>query len=287
MLERNTTQLLLSRLVCAFSVLIVLLISSNSRSQEYSKLDSIVTGKTCKIILFDETEIIGKVTKQDSLSLTMLTDNKLKTVVKDDIFNISFDLSPSKYNFILSAGGGISFLIGENRETHYRGYDPQFSLQLNGIYPFSDSKGVRADISYSKFKKDKEHYLYYGTGTEGSFEGGDMHFYSVKADFIFGLLRPSAKFMVFGSAGLGLHVTHTDESIETVYFQWDSTWHTYINRPEEYVYADLSLGAGAGYRFYKNWGFYLDVQYNIITAYGYFILGPTYVAARGGLFYTF
>jgi len=286
MLKQNMSLPLTVTFAAGFALMLFFICSSTS-AQEYSKLDSVITGKTYKIILFDESEIIGKVMRQDSLTLTVLADNKQKTIVKDDIFNISSNLSPSKYNFILSAGGGISFLIGQNRESSYRGYDPQFSLQLNGMYPFSDSKGIRVDIGFSKFKRNREHYYYYGSGSDITFEGGDMYFYSAKADFIFGLLRPESKFMVYGAVGLGIHVTHNNESIETVYYSWDSTLHTYTNPPQEYIYAALSLGAGAGYKFYKNWGLYLDVQYSILTAYGFFMFGPGYFPLRGGVYYTF
>jgi hypothetical protein len=287
MLEGINPQRLLGKLVFGFSVLIVFLLASNSYTQEYSKLDSVTSGRTYKIILFDETEIIGKVVKQDSLNIYLLSENMLKTIRKDDIFNISRNLTPSKYNFIISAGGGISFLVGDRYESSYRGYDSQFGLQLSGLFPFSDNKGMRIDFGFSKFKRSEDYYYLHNYNYNDTYEGGDLTFYSVKGEFVYGLLKPSSRFLVYGSVGLGLHVSHEEETRHTYYSSYDSTYQTWISPSEDYTFAVFSLGASAGYKFYRNFGVYVDAQYELITAYGLFFFGNGHFPLRAGVVYTF
>lgn len=155
-------------LIASLFIFFFLLINYTS-AQEYSKLDSLKIGITYKVIMFDETEFIGKIIHHDSeyvIVSTELTEIKIR---KNDIFDITGNLTPSKYRFLFSAGGGVSILTEGFFHQSYNRYSSLFSLQINAAFISSSSKGFRIDIGYSRFKKKADYYQWYN-----NYEGGDL-----------------------------------------------------------------------------------------------------------------
>ena len=263
--------------------LLFLLFSANiSFAQEYSKLDSLKIGAKYKIILFDDTEIIGTVISIDSDYVTINTGVSSKRIRKDDIFNISKDLTPSRYGFMFSAGGGISIMTGGFFNEHYSDFSTLYSLQMNAVFVESGTRAFRFDLGYSRFKR-KQIYEFMS-----DFQGGDLGMFCFKGDFMFGDFKPSSAVNPYGSVGLGIHLLMEDKYSYNVYNSWDSSYNSYSNPIYKSIDAVLSVGAGVGFRFNKHLGAYAEIQYNMITYGGGFLFfgfGTGYFPMRVGITY--
>ena len=282
MLGKNKSYLLPA---CGFIICFLLMLASvnTSIAQEYSKLDSLKIGTQYKIILFDDTEIIGRIVKNDSEYVVVNTGLTDKRVRKDDIYNISQDLTPSKYRFIFMAGGGVSFLTNGFFENHSTHHSALFSLQLGSTFITSSSKGFRIDLGYSRFKRKNDEYNW---GTD--YKGGDMEIYSFKTDFIMGDLSPSSDVNAYGSVGLGVNYTRQEESTYRYYISYDSTWYESKNPEETSTTLLFSLGGGLAFRFSKHFGAYAEIQYNMISfgnSFFFYGFGAGYLPVRAGVTY--
>lgn len=282
MLGKNKSSLLPA---CGFIISLLLILASvnTSFAQEYSQLDSLKIGTQYKIILFDDTEIIGRIIKNDSEFVVVNTGLKDKRIRKDDIYNISRDLTPSKYRFIFAVGGGVSFLTNGLFEDRSSRHKSLFSLQLNSTFLTSSSKGFRIDLGYSRFKRNDDVYSW---GTD--FKGGDMEIYSFKTDFIMGDLSPASVINAYGSVGLGINYTREEESSYRYYISYDSTWHESKNPEETNTTLLFSLGGGLAYRFIKHFGAYIEIQYNMVSfgnSFFFYGFGAGYMPIRAGVTY--
>lgn len=268
-----------------FISVFIFLFTHLSFSQEYSKLDSIQTGTKYKFILFDETEIIGKVISQDSVSIAVQTDKMTVILKKDDIFSVNLDLSSGKYKFIISASGGIVFLTGPYDDGPYGSlYKRGITFQTSGLYPLSDSKGIRFQFSYSRIKRDNDsqgNYYYYST-----LEGGNRSFYSFKIGVAIGTFKSITRLSGYFDLNAGIHFTNTEELRTTNYNPYDSTYYTQIYSSRRSTYFVLGIGAGASYRFSRNFGAFAELEYNMISSEGFFFLwGNGYFPFRAGISY--
>jgi len=276
--------------------------SVNAYSQVSLNPDSLKTGVSYKFVLYNETEVIGKVTGTDSVYIHVSDDRGAYRLRKEDVFFISRDLVRSKFNIILSLGGGIGILnaFGENNYGYGYGYGnsdykPKFSLQATGLIPLGDNKGIRLDIGYSRWKRGESIQPYYSG--EGYYKYGEQSkdYYYLKGDFVYGSISPVNKFWIYGIAGFGIHVMKDGASFyeSSHYNSYDSTY--YFNHDEYPSYnrtsAVISLGAAFGYRFSKQLGVYADAQLNTLTYNGFFFLfwgegGANYIPIRAGITYT-
>lgn len=269
--------------VLSFMLLFFLALNLSSQdmhntSQKQDNNDSIITGKKYRIILFNNKEIIGRVTKQDSLQIQLKSDNSVYQFKREDIFEISSELTPSKLKAILWAGGGLCLLGGG---TFNEGYDDEnkngFTMQLSGMYPFSETGGIRFDLSFSQTKSIPgsvyyDPYSYYSEQTIRS--------YYIRANYVFGTFSPSDKFKIYGFPGIGINMW--DESEYTYYSSYENQNYTYTNPGFNYSSLLLSAGFGAGYMVSKKIGFYGEAEYNLSIAYE---RGRGYFLAKGGIIF--
>jgi hypothetical protein len=262
--------------------LLFLFITNTSFAQEYSKLDSLKIGTKYKIILFDDTEIIGTVISTDSSFVTVNTGKNYSKVKKDDIFNISRNLTPSQYSLLLSAAGGVIFPGAEFFYRNNRDYDPSLSFQLNSAFVVSSNKAFRIDLSYSKLVRKKPYYVISSTG-------GNVNMVSLSFDFVIGELKPESFFTAYGILGLGMHYTFIPAYTETVSWGYDTTYNTYTSKYEEEsrMNAVLRVGGGLGVKLSKHLTVFGEVQYNSVTYGGFlfFAFGQGYIPVRFGLTY--
>lgn len=265
------------KIVLSFTLFFVLALNlftqdMNYKSNTQDKSDSIITGKKYRIILFNDKEIIGRVIKQDSVQIQMTSDNTVYRFKKEDIFEISSELTPSKLKAIFWAGGGIGlFDMNDSRSNYEKG----FTFQLSGMYPLADTRGIRVDFGYSRWKGIPNYY-YYEPYTPSSNSEQTINSYYVKTNFVFGTFSPSDKFKFYGFPGIGINFRN--ESEYTYYSYYENTVNTYP--PRNFSGLLLSFGGGLGYLFNKKIGLYGEAEYNF-SFYHNFVSG--YFLAKAGV----
>lgn len=257
--------------------------------------DSLITGVSYKFVLYNDTEVIGKVISADSLYILVSAEQGSYRLKKEDVFFISRELVSSKYQVILSLGGGIG-IINAFEDHQYGGYDykPKFSLQASGLIPLGENKGVRIDFGYTRWKKDE--IIEPSYSGNGYFKTGAISkdYYYFKGDFVFGSISPVNKFWIYGIAGFGLHVMKEGayEYEHNYYDTWGSTYHYYHNSypGNSVTSAVISIGGAFGYRINKKLGVYADIQLNTLTYPGFYFFfgggGINYIPIRAGITYT-
>ncbi len=246
----------------------------NNTSKKQDNNDSIITGKKYKLILFNDKEVIGRVTKQDSLQIQLKSDNSVYHVNKKDIFEISSELTPSKLKAILWAGGGLGLFDMNDYRTNY---EKGFTFQLSGMYPFSYVGGMRIDLSFSQSKRSPAYndpYNYYSEQT--------LRSYYIRTNYVFGTFSPSDKLKIYGFPGIGINFRHESEYTQTYYLSSENQTYTYTNPGFNYTALLLSAGCGAGYMVSRKIGFYCEAEYNLSLAYE---LGGGYFLAKGGIIF--
>jgi hypothetical protein len=255
-------------------------------SQEQLVIDSLVTGKKYKVTLYNDKEIIGQVVKQDSASALIVTESGTVRVRKEDIFSVSRNTVPKLMKGMLSLGGGLLLMTGE--EGHYSSNTkPGYSFQLTGLMPFSENKAIRLDLAYGRMKKEGYLYPYYYEyySSEGE-QTRDI--YSMHVDFLFGDFKTDTKFNVYGLGGAGLLYVRESDYTSTYYNYYDSTYQTSTYPGENYTSFSLALGGGLRFKLNNRLGIYAEAQYNMSTYDGYFwFFGRGYFPIRGGFTYTF
>jgi hypothetical protein len=276
----------------------LLIQSSFLYSQNQTDVTKIVPGKKYKIVLFDDSEIIGKVIASDSLNISIETDAKVMIIVpKSNILYYSSSITPNKYNYTLSLLGGISVFSGDNYYS-YNGSTktsagPNFNL--SGIYYISDSKAVKIDagFTYLKPKYDNTYYADPMYPSSYSYDGGDVTMFSLKGNILVGRFVPDERIIMYASLGFGIHYTKTKE-MTTTHFERnypDTTLrsYTYSYPSHSEVNALISIGASLGYRLSKRFGVQAEIEYNLVTGSNNFIIfgGNNYFPIRAGIFYIF
>jgi hypothetical protein len=257
MLGKNKSSLLPA---CGFIICFLLILASANTSfaQEYSKLDSLKTGSMYKLILFDDTEIIGRIVSSDSEYVKIETGKGVSQIRKDDIFNVSKNLTPSKYKFMFSIGGGLGYPIEEffgGRDTWYK---HSFALHMSGGYLFKPTKAIRLNLEYLRLKAIPP-----GWGVDILTEGGDADLYSLRADVLVGELRPKYNIIAYAFVGLGIQYSFV--SARTTKEYWNSTYHTFYREAQKDFYAVFCLGGGVGYRITPVIGVYSEINLAVTT----------------------
>jgi len=264
------------------ALLALILISNSSYTQEYSPLDSIKTGYKYKLIMFDENEAIGRILSVDSEYVRIESGKQILQIRTEDIYEVSRDLIPSKFKFMLSVGGGISFPAAEFVGIQDRDFSHSLSFQLNGGYLFKPDKAIRIDFGYSRLnRKARDNWGIIST------QGGTANMLSLKADLLVGELRPKYNIFAYAFVGLGVHHINLAETIVTEYMNYDSTYHTYRYEAVDEFNAVFCVGGGAGYRFMKSLGIYTEIQYTMASNKSSNIFGYDggYIPVRFGITY--
>jgi hypothetical protein len=267
-------------------------------SQNQTDISQIIIGKNYKIILFDDTEIFGKVTAADSSSVTVVTENKSTIIIpRGNILYYSTEMAPSKYKYAISLLGGVSLLSGDNY--NYYSYSnstkiaPNFNLA--GMFFLSDTKAIKIDAGYTYIKAKYDNNLYPGAPYyyQTTYEGGNISYFSFKGNILFGRFIPDERIIYYFSVGFGLHLTSQQDITEHYYTQNypDTTYvpATRILQNQSEVNALLSIGGSVGYRITKKFGVKLEMEYNLITGNYFFLFfgGRNYFPLRAGVFYVF
>ena len=262
-------------------------------SQYTLEQDSIRTGSTYRFVLYNDIEVIGRVTSQDSVYLRIAGADGIYRLKKEDIFIVSKNLKRDYFTTILSLGGGVSFLNSETNHYGSNDYKGQYAFQLSALFPLGENKGLRADAGYSKWKRDE--YVRYETYNNGYYKDGAQtkEYYSLKGEFVYGMISPKDKFWIYGTAGIGIHylLDGAYDNSSGYYSNYDSAYHEYSYHVKEQgnVSAVLSIGSALGYRFTDKFGIYVDAQFNVVTYYGFFLFfwgAQSYIPLRAGITYT-
>jgi hypothetical protein len=257
MLGKNKSSLLPA---CGFIIclLFILVSADTSFAQEYSNLDSLKTGVKYKLILFDDTEVIGRIVSNDSEYVKIETGKGVLQIRKDDIFTISKNLTPSKYKFMFSLCGGLAYPTEEffgGRDTWFK---HSFAIQLSGGYLFKPCKVIRLNLEYSRLKAIPP-----GWGIDIQSEGGDADMYSLRADVLVGELRPKYNIIAYAFVGLGIQYSFV--SARTTKEYWNSTYHTFYYEAQKDFNAVFCLGGGVGYRITPVIGVYSEINLAVTT----------------------
>ncbi|MEO8512855.1 MAG: hypothetical protein ABI543_04805 [Ignavibacteria bacterium] len=260
---------------------------SNVYSQDELVMDSIITGNKYKITMYNDKEVIGKVVKQDSVFVYMVTDAGTVRIKFEDIFSVSKSTVPRLMDAMFTLGGGILLQGG-----YYDGYNtantPGFSIQATGLYPFSENKAIRLDLSFGRFSRDRVIYAYYGPNGTTNSDKQNVDVYSAYADIIFGNFNNDSKFSIYGLGGVGVMNTSERSYDYTYYNPYDSTNYNEHYPGYNFTYFSLALGGGLRFKLSKKIGAFAEVQYDLSTGEGFFLLfGRGYFPIRAGLTYSF
>lgn len=284
MIKNNLSFILLALLFSAAASGFI----SNIYAQEEVVMDSLVNGNKYRITLYNDKEVIGKVVKQDSIYVYIVTETGTVRVRFEDIFSISKSTIPRLMKAMFTLGGGI-LLQGGNYNGYRDNNSPGFSIQATGLFPFSENKAIRLDLSYGRLKRDNYYYtVYYDPIGGETTQQQNIHVYNAYAQFLFGDFNTKSNFSVYGLAGLGIMHINEEGYSYTTYNSYDSTYYHYTN--PEYNYTNFSIAIGGGLRFRINnrLGAFAEAQYNMTTYEGFFFFfGKGYFPIRAGLTYTF
>ena len=251
---------------------------------------NIQPGVRYKFILFDDTQIIGKVISVDKGFVKIQTkDKNVVSISKDYILFVTTDLTPEKYESSFALTGGISFL-NDDRYYYSRESQPGPHINLSGMFYLSGTKAVKVDLSYSYAKPKYEETYYYSYGGEApepdKFEGGEGTYISLKPSFVLGQLRPENKTMAYGYIGLGVNYFHKEDLLHTYYYR-DYKDTTYTVRTDKMtgrsgLGAVLGFGGGLGFRITPKLSILTEIEFNILTLWEDF---RSYIPLRIGINY--
>src|SRR4030095_13097777 len=240
----------------------------------YSQEDiTIEVGKKYKFVLFDDTQVIGKVIALDEKFVKVQTNKGVITVSRENILYISTDLTPEKYDFSLSLTCGVSFL---NREYYYY-YSSNNSLpgphfNAGAMFYISDSKAVKVDLSlsFAKPKFENTYYIYYEEQPpeQDKFEGGEIVYFSLKPSFALGGFKPSDHVTAYASLGLGINY-FSQKDVKRTYYYYNYEDSTYTLRSETRpgrndVGAVLGLGGGINFRITPKLSILTEGELNVL-----------------------
>jgi hypothetical protein len=267
-------------------------ISITYSQEDIPQPDSIIAGRSYTFMLYDETEIIGRVLSIGRENIQVKTESgHVYNINRSNLLYFSTETTPSKYYASVSLLGGVSLLT--NRDSYYYNdnINSGLNLDLAGFVYFSDSKALKVDLGYSYIKADYNNnytepaiYPYYPS----TYTGGNISYYSLKGNFLFGTFKPKNKIIAYGSVGFGFHVTSQSEINEEYYNYNDSSYRTNNIHAKSVLNAVLSAGGGFAYMVSKQVGIHAEIEYNFLTSEGdlYMFRGYSYFPIRAGIIYT-
>lgn len=276
----------LSSILLAALFIISTVSASVSFSQEEVVMDSIITGSKYRITMYNDKEIIGKVAKQDSLYVYMVTDEGTVRIRYEDIFSVSKSTVPRLMKGLFTLGGGVLLQGGDFDDGYRDTKSPGYSMQLTGLYPFSENKAIRIDLSFGRMQREVTDYYYsYGYGTFDPVKQ-KIDIYNFYAQFLFGDFNTKSKFSVYGIAGVGLMHVREEGYIHTTYNYYDSSYYSYFNPDRDYTNFSMSLGGGLRFKISNRIGAFAEAQYNLTTYQGFlWFFGSGYFPIRAGITY--
>jgi hypothetical protein len=281
--------------------LFIFLLSSLAFSQNETDISKIIIGKNYKIVLFDDTEILGKIISSDSGEVKIETANKTAIIIpKGNILYYTTEMVPEKYNFMASLMGGVSFITNNFYDygMYYNGVNPNKNRGMNinaaAIWFFSDTKAVKFDAGFTYLNAGTYQYISsYDPHNNTTYSGGNVSMFTFKANILFGRFKPEERVILYASLGFGIHSTNQDAATERYYtiVYPDTAWtqQTYYSQPVSEVNAVISVGGCAGYRFSKHFGASLEMEYDMVTGENIFLFfgNKNYFPLRAGIFYIF
>jgi hypothetical protein len=275
-----------SKLLAALFFLIFVFVSQTF-SQEEVVMDSVITGVKYRITLYNDKEVIGKVMKQDSVYIYLVNETGTVRVRNEDIFSVSRSTIPSLLKALFTLGGGI--MLGSGNHHGYSNENkPGYSLQLTGLYPFSENKAIRLDLSFGQFKRNWDDYYLYYEEHPSTHTGQTVNIYQAYADFVFGDFSTRSKFSVYGLAGVGILNISEGSYDYTYYDSYDSAYVTSTYPGYNHTSFSMAIGGGMRIKLSSRLGIFAEAQYNVSTYEGYFFFfGGGYFPLRAGLTYTF
>lgn len=272
--------------------LILVLLSAAYLDQIYSQehfADSVVTGKTYRFIMYNESEIYGTVLSSGQEYIKILTESGSHVMVnvKNILFFSPYDLS-GRLKYSVSLLGGISMLSSNGNY----GVEPGMNIDLAGIYYFDESKAIKADFGYTFIKEKHDDYItapliypYY----PDIYEGGDISYFTLKGNYLLGMFNPEKKLMFYGSIGFGFNVTHVAE-INEQYYNYDDSLYMRRSIPaENNINAVISAGGGLVFKVSKKLSVHTEIEYNYVTTDdnpGFFYSSRSYIPLRLGIMYS-
>lgn len=281
----------------------IFLLSSLAFSQNQTDISKIIIGKNYKIVLFDDTEILGKIVSFDSAVVRIETSNNSTIIIpKNNILYYSTELEIPKYRFLVSLMAGASFITnniydyGYGIYNYYGNQNKKQGLNINAaaIWFISDTKAVKLDAGYTYVKAgDYSYVTNYDPLYNTTYTGGNISMYSIKANILFGRFKPEERIILYASLGFGIHITNQEAATESYYSSGypDTAWTLQTNHilPTSEVNAVISVGGCAGYRFSKHFGASMEMEYDMITGENYFLFfgNRNYFPLRAGIFYIF
>jgi hypothetical protein len=262
-------------------LLFTLLPVSKCYSQKSLDPDSLTVGKTYKIILFDDTEIIGKVAAVDSTYIQIKSDDGYRKISKDDIFFVSGNATPKVWNAILSIRSGYTILLSSKYNNKTKSFGA-CNISVEGVFPVKENSGIRFDLQYNRIFMDRVNY------GAGYFENDDVNMFSISGDFLLGNFRSNSQFYYYINMGGGFHVT--DEGTKTQYYynsQNILVSSSYDSNPDISLF--LNAGGTAGIKISKRFGAFFHVQINTFSSDGGFLFfwGEANLPLSAGISYFF
>lgn len=285
------------RIFLARLVFFFILLSSISLTQLFSQnssvYDSLFIGKSYKFVMYDETEIIGKITMVNDKQVKLITASGAEYVLnRDNILYYSSGITQIKNKFSLSLLGGVSMFTSQNHYYYSGKHQTGLNINLAGIFYLSETKAVKLDLGYTFLKAGNNDgyaepliYPYYPT----VYEGGDVSFYSLKGSGLLGSFNPKNDVSFYGSLGFGFNLTNQNEITERYYNYNDSTYKTRIIHSKNDITAILSLGGGIIFKITERVGIHAEIEYHLITNdedYFFFYGSNSYFPIRAGIKYS-
>jgi hypothetical protein len=264
-------------------------------SQSQVDIDSLVQGKTYRIILFDDREIIGQVISLDSLYLKLSENSNIYKIRKDDIFKVSKSNMRTVHTLIIDAYGGYTVAAGE-QNSYYRDNSVQikgFNSGVEAILPLRDFRGVRLSFDYTGMKipelSYESHYGYegYEYNEFNKEDEASIRFISFRADYLLGDFRTDSRFIYFFSAGAGVNFYHK-AAYNSYYYRNDTLMSAYSYPEKNSTNIIFAIGLFGGYKISSRFGVHGQIEYNIIASediFGHYNSG--HFPFKLGVFYAF
>lgn len=249
-------------------------------------MDSIITGNKYRLTLFNDKEVIGRVAKQDSIYVYVVTEEGTVRVRFDDIFSVSKSAIPRVMLAMFTLGGGIYLNGGDYNDYPYNDDNkPGLSTQVTGLFPFGENKAIRVDLGFNRITRKAYDYYYYSS-SYSNYTEQNIDIYNLYAQFVFGNFNTKTNFSVYGLAGVGIMHISEGSYTNTGYNYYDSSYYSYTYPGENYTNFSLAIGGGLRFKLYKQLGLFTEAQYHINTYQGFFwFFGRGYFPVRAGITY--
>jgi hypothetical protein len=243
---------------------LALLPASSSYSQKSLDPDSLTSGYTYRIKLFDDYEIIGKLTRIDSAKVILKSDDGFREIKKNDIFFISRTSVPEIWHNIISLKSGLTFLLHSRYENYAKALNG-FNIAAEGVFPVKENSGIRFDLQYNRIIMERKY------NQMGYFDYGDVNMISFSGDFLIGDFRSKSQFYYYINLGVGLNVTRTGKN--TYYSQYSpGSAQIFTTEPSTDIYLFVNAGGTAGLKLSKRLGVFVHTQINTFGSEGGFLI---------------